>query len=140
MLDPRIQYALNNFYKSEYFEDLKDEYNLEESDKLGKSCLVLKVNGTNLCKSNFDGECKCGFLKIEGKYGMDKSVDHVVFQKVGDVWKIHLFEMKTTVGHITWEDIKTKIRTCYFKSKTLALFLGNLSMKFVLILLMNSKK
>lgn len=125
MPDTRVKFALDNFIAEGYFLEAEKMYHLKEEKDSGKSNLTLKIAGENLCIYDFDSKGKCGFLRQEKKYGMQKSVDHVIFEKRSNGWKLHLIEMKSGVGYKTWlESIKPKIRTSYFTALAIAEFLG----------------
>ena len=119
-----MQFAIDKFLKDNFFENKSNIYNLKENKQSGKSDLTLSVKGENLYINDFDNKGKCKFLKEEKEFGMNKSVDHIILQKVGDIWTAHLFEMKTSVGNRTWLEIKQKVRTCYMTIKAVAVFLG----------------
>ena len=125
MYQTRIQYALDNFIMDQYFLPMSNFYHLKEEKDSGKSDLKLSINHENLCIYDFDNKKKCGFLRTEKTYGMQKSVDHIIFENCSDEWKLHLIEMKSSVGYKTWlESIKPKVRTSYFTALAIAEFLG----------------
>lgn len=125
MYDERIQYALDNFIQSQYFMPMNNSYPLREEKESGKSDLRVTISNDNLCIYDFDNKKKCGFVREEKKTGMNKSVDHVLFEKRKDGWRIHLIEMKSSVGCKTWrEGIKPKVRTSYLTSLAIGEFLG----------------
>ncbi len=104
---------------------MNSKYHLWEEKDSGKSDLNVTVENENLCIYNFDNKKKCGFLKSDKKFGMQKSVDHILFEKRSRGWRLHLIEMKSGVGCKTWyESIKPKVRTSYFTALTIAGFLG----------------
>lgn len=56
---------------------------------------------------------------------MQKSVDHILFEQVDKGWKLHLIEMKSSVGYNTLnESIKPKMRTSYLTAFAIAKFLN----------------
>lgn len=125
MYQTRIQYALDNFIMDQYFLPMSNFYLLKEEKDSGKSDLKLSINNDNLCIYDFDNKKKCAFLRTEKKYGMQKSVDHIIFENCSDEWKLHLIEMKSGVGYKTWlESIKPKVRTSYFTALAIADFMG----------------
>lgn len=125
MYNERIQYALDNFIQSQYFMPMNHSYHLREEKESGKSDLSVTVLNDNLCIYDFDSKKKCGFVRAEKKTGMNKSVDHVLFEKRENGWRIHLIEMKSSVGCKTWrEGIKPKVRTSYLTSLAIGEFLG----------------
>ena len=127
MYNTRVKFALDQFIKEDCFSDTSNLYHLREEQDSGKSDLVLKISNENLCICNFDEQNKgrCTFLREEKKYGMQKSVDHVIFEKTAKGWRLHLIEMKSTVGYGTWiGKIRPKVRTSYFTALAIADFLG----------------
>lgn len=125
MYDTKVKFALDQFIEANYFLNMKNQYHLKEEKDSGKSDLILNISNDNLCIYNFDDKRKCSFLRLEKKYGMQKSVDHVLFEKVTEGWRLHLIEMKSSVGYSTWQEkIKPKVRTSYFTALAIADFLG----------------
>lgn len=125
MYNQRIQYALQNFIVDQYFLPMDDKYCLKEEKDSGKSSLNVKIKNPNLCIFDFDNKKKCNFLRTDRKKGMQKSVDHILFENDFEVWNVHLIEMKSTVGYKTWlESIKPKVRTSYLTALAIADFLG----------------
>ena len=127
MYNTRTKFALERFIKEDYFLHMSNLYHLWEEQDSGRSDLTLKISNENLCICNFDGphKGKCTFLRTEGKYGMQKSVDHILFEKTENGWRLHLIEMKSNVGYKTWlEAIRPKVRTSYFTALAIADFLG----------------
>lgn len=125
MLTDRTQYAINNFIMDQYFLDMQHNYHLKEEKDSGASDLDVTIKSDNLCIYNFDDKKKCNFLKTDKKHGMQKSVDHILFEQIDDGWRLHLIEMKSSVGYSTWlNSIKPKVRTSYLTSLAIADFLG----------------
>lgn len=56
-----------------------------------------------------------GFIFVKDKSkSMYKRVDHILFECLADNdWRVHLIEMKTSVGSDTWTDVKGKFRASY---------------------------
>ena len=125
MYNERIQYALDNFIQSQYFMPMNNSYHLKEEKESGKSDLSVTISNDNLCIYDFDSKKKCGFVRPEKTIGMNKSVDLVLFEKREEGWRVHLIEMKSSVGCKTWrEGIKPKVRTSYLTSLAIGEFLG----------------
>lgn len=125
MFTERVQYAIDNFIMDDYFLEMQKNYHLKEEKDSGKSDLDVTIKNDNLCIYNFDDKKKCNFLRPEKTTGMQKSVDHILFEKIDDGWRLHLIEMKSGVGYKTWlESIKPKVRTSYLTSLAIADFLG----------------
>ncbi len=125
MYSKRIQYAIDHFIMEQYFLPMSRQYHLREERESGKSDLNVTIENENLCIYDFDDKKRCGFLRPDKKFGMQKSVDHILFEKWSDDWRLHLIEMKSGVGCKTWqESIKPKVRTSYFTALAIASFLG----------------
>lgn len=125
MYGKKVQYAIDHFIVDQYFLPMNHLYHLKEEKDSGKSDLNVVISSDNLCVYDFDHKKKCSFLRLDKKFGMQKSVDHLLYEKIGNDWKLHLIEMKSSVGFKTWlEQIKPKVRTSYFTALAIADFLG----------------
>lgn len=74
---------------------------------------------------NYDDFPKWKIINNSKRLHMNKCVDHFMFKKnqLG-IWELHIFEMKTSVGFNTWNDIKYKLRSSYLSIKAIAVYLG----------------
>ena len=64
------------------------------------------------------------FFKNEKAKSMFKRVDHIVFEQLeNNSWKLHLIEMKSSVGNEKWTDIKGKFRASYLLAQGIAAML-----------------
>ena len=109
----------------QYFLPMSFAYHLKEEKESGKSDLNVNIRNTNLCIYDFDNKKRCGFIRDEKRFGMNKSVDHILFEEYSNNWRVHLIEMKSAVGYNTWlESIKPKVRTSYLTALAIAEFLG----------------
>lgn len=55
---------------------------------------------------------------------MFKRVDHIIFEHTpDDKWKLHLIEMKSSVGNDKWIEIKGKFRASYLFAQGIAAML-----------------
>lgn len=124
MYNSRVQYAIDQFIRNEYFLPEQNEYELLEKETSGKSLLKLTVDGVNICVEDYDSKIRCGFVKEEKRYGMKTCIDHFVLKENGDVWDLYMFEMKTSIGNNKWKSIKLKIRSSYLHIQALCGFLG----------------
>ena len=125
MYSRRVQFAIDHFIMDEYFLPMQKIYHLKEEKDSGKSDLNVSIEKSNLCIYDFDNKKKCNFLRGDKKIGMQKSVDHILFENCDFFWRLHLIEMKSSVGYKTWrESIKPKVRTSYFTALAIADFLG----------------
>jgi len=124
MYDSRIQYAMKNFIRDDYFLPMQNQYKLEETAECGKSCLNVIIDGTNICVEKYDNQKRCAFLREEKSFGMQKCIDHFILKKENDVWNLYMIEMKSSVGYNTWSNIKYKLRSSYLNIRALCEFLG----------------
>lgn len=96
---------------------------LEETEESGKSELHVQLaSKENLCIANIDKKNTELLFLQEGKAkSLYKRVDHMIFEKKqGNQWKLHLIEMKGSVGTEKWKDIKGKFRASYLVAQALA--------------------
>ena len=126
-MEDRISYALNNFLNHNTFpyDSNSSTYELLETAEEGKSRLFVHVGTTeNICIKNYDDPKKFpkwGILNNSKKLHLSKCVDHFIFKRNQlDIWELHIFEMKTSVGFETWSDIKYKLRSSYLSIKDIA--------------------
>ena len=126
-MEDRINYALKNFLNDNFrYASNSLTYTLFETDKLGKSRLIVQVGtAENICVTNYDNFPKWGIVNTNKKIHMSKCVDHFIFKRnqLG-IWELHIFEMKTSVGFRTWSDIKYKLRSSYLSIRAIAVYLG----------------
>lgn len=126
-MEDRINYALKNFLSDTFhYESNSSAYELLETDKFGKSRLIVDVGTSeNICVKNYDNFPKWRIVNNSKRLHMNKCVDHFIFKKnqLG-IWELHIFEMKTTIGFKTWSDIKYKLRSSYLSIKAIAVYLG----------------
>lgn len=119
------EYVVDNLLQKNYFLPQSNSYRLRENAQDGKSMLEVHISTTNYCIEDYDHSKKCSFFVEDGKIGMQKSVDHIVLEKKeNNNWILHLIEMKTSVGHKTWREIKQKVRTSFLSMSALAAVMG----------------
>ena len=126
-MEDRINYALKNFLNDNFrYASNSLTYTLFETDKLGKSRLIVQVGtAENICVTNYDNFPKWGIVNTSKKIHMSKCVDHFILKRnLLGIWELHIFEMKTSVGFRTWNEIKYKLRPSYLSIKTIAIHLG----------------
>ncbi len=58
MYDRRIQFAMDNFIEDQYFQQMKNIYELKETAESGRSILALQVEGINICVEAYDVPCR----------------------------------------------------------------------------------
>lgn len=96
---------------------------LAETEESGKSELQVQMKSEeNLCIANVDKKKTELLFLQEGKAkSLYKRVDHMIFEKkAGNQWKLHLIEMKGSVGEEKWVEIKGKFRASYLVEQALA--------------------
>lgn len=99
---------------------------LEETEETGRSKLELHcLTNENISIKNLDGKnTQLQFFQTDSMKSMHKRVDHIVFQHLSDNdWKIHLIEMKSSVGVKKWTEIKGKFRASYLLAQGIAAML-----------------
>lgn len=96
---------------------------LAETEESGKSELQVEfASEENLCIANVDKKKTDILFFQEGKAkSLYKRVDHMIFEKKAEnQWKLHLIEMKGSVGEEKWVEIKGKFRASYLVAQALA--------------------
>ncbi len=127
MIDERVDYALRNFFNEKFVYDSGSlSYTIIETSKKGKTRLVVNVGSEeSICFNTYDKFPKWEILRTEQTIGMRKCIDHFILRKnTSNIWELYMFEMKTSVGFETWQNIKYKMRASYLSIKTLAIYLG----------------
>ena len=124
----RMEFVIKNLFKENFIDEIQNEVCLEETETTGRTKLIVQMDSSdNYCIKNPDnnGMTHIGFFRDEGKFSMQKRVDHIIFEKMEDgLWVIHLIEMKTTVKEKTWADTKGKFRASLLLSQGIASMLG----------------
>lgn len=106
-----------------FIEDKNQEMFLEETEESGRSELKVRLkSGDNLCIANVDKKkTELLFFQKGRTKSMYKRVDHIIFeQKPDHTWKLHLIEMKGSVGKEKWDEIKGKFRASYLIAHAIA--------------------
>lgn len=129
MHDKSLDYVINNYIAPAYFEPESNQYTLEETEEQGKSLLKVSIEDENFCIKKYDDKKRCAFFKTPNQAGkndesVSKCVDHVIMQHKNGVWRLHLIEMKSSVGAKTWERIKKQNRDAYLEILALSGVLG----------------
>lgn len=96
---------------------------LEENEESGRTKLAVKLwSKHNLCIANVDKKnTVLLFFREDEASSMRKRVDHMIFEHQQDNrWKLHLIEMKGSVGEKKWKDIKGKFRASYLLGRAIA--------------------
>lgn len=96
---------------------------LEENEDSGKTKLMVKLcSKENLCIANVDKKNTIfQFFREDEACSMKKRVDHMIFEhQPNHCWKLHLIEMKSSVGEKKWKDIKGKFRASFLLGQAVA--------------------
>lgn len=110
------EFIVEELMEPGFMETVGEEICLEETEEGGESRLNMHFNsGGNLCIANLDKKkTDMLFFREERAKSMYKRVDHMIFERQdGDQWKLHLIEMKGSVGADKWNEIKGKFRASY---------------------------
>lgn len=121
------EFIINELIESGFIEHKAKEIILEELEDTGKSELkVWLVSEDNLCIANTDRKkTDLQFFQKEAAKSLYKRVDHMIFEHQGqELWKLHLIEMKGSVGERKWPEIKGKFRASYLVAQAIAGMLG----------------
>lgn len=123
MGNQKREFVIKDLMVPDFIVPKNREIHLTETEESGKSELYVQLaSEENLCIANIDKK-KTEFLFLqEGKAkSLYKRVDHMIFEKKhGNQWKLHLIEMKGSVGEEKWKDIKGKFRASYLVAQALA--------------------
>lgn len=120
------KYIIDELMEAQFVEYEAERVCLEETDDTGKSVLELQLSsGENISIKNADKKnTQIHFFVNDKKKSMYKRVDHIIFQCLGDnEWKVHLIEMKSSVGNDKWPDVKGKFRASYLLVQGIAAML-----------------
>lgn len=120
------QFIINELMVKDFIECEQNIIYLEETEDSGKSILEFRLeSGDNLSIKNVDfkNTQMCFFQKNKMK-SMFKRVDHIIFEHLTDNdWKLHLIEMKSSVGNEKWIEVKGKFRASYLFAQGIAAML-----------------
>lgn len=109
-----------------FMEDETNICHLEETEDSGRSVLEFELNSdTNISIKNVDKKhTDMYFFQNSKAKSMFKRVDHIIFEhRPGDKWRVHLIEMKSTVGNGTWVEARGKFRASYLLAQAIAAML-----------------
>ena len=121
------EFIINELFKPGFIEREKHEIVLEEFEDTGRSELnVWLLSEDNLCIANIDKKkTDIQFWQKGSTKSLSKRVDHIIFEHQGqELWKLHLIEMKGSVGERKWTEIKGKFRASYLVAQAIAGMLG----------------
>lgn len=120
------EYIINELMVEDFVEWETNSVCLEENEDTGKSILTLQLaSDVNLSIKNVDKKnTQLHFFQDSRSKSMFKRVDHIVFEQLEDNnWKMHLIEMKSSVGSEKWIEIKGKFRASYLLAQGIAAIL-----------------
>ena len=123
MGDTKREFLIKDLMVQNFIAHEGSEMLLTEAEESGKSELQVQLlSNDNLCIANIDKK-KTDFLFFQGgkTKSLYKRVDHLIFERQeGNQWKLHLIEMKGSVGEEKWVEIKGKFRASYLVARALA--------------------
>lgn len=119
-------FIINELLVKDFVEWETNKICLEETEDTGRSVLVLRLESDkNLSIKNVDKKnTQMLFFQQCKEKSMFKRVDHIIFEHSKDEkWKLHLVEMKSSVGNKKWNEIKGKFRASYLFAQGIAAML-----------------
>ena len=120
------EFIMEDLMEPGIMEKQNEEILLEEMEKGGESRLrVHLASKGNLCITNVDRKrTDMQFFKEDRTNSMYKRVDHMIFERLKDgVWRLHLIEMKGSVGTDKWSEIKGKFRASFLLGQAIGAML-----------------
>ena len=126
MNDTKRKFVISDLMVENFAEWENNMICLEEKEDSGRSILEFRVESTeNLSIKNLDDKnTQLKFFQKNKAKSMFKRVDHIVFEHLADdKWKLHLIEMKSSVGTEKWTEIKGKFRASYLLAQGIAAML-----------------
>lgn len=115
-MDQKRNYIINELLVDNFIEHESKIIELEETEDSGKSLLEIQLEEEdNLSIKNIDTKnTQMQYFKTDRALSMYKRVDHIIFEHISENdWKVHLIEMKSSVGRKKWSEIKGKFRASY---------------------------
>lgn len=112
--------------EKDFLEQESEIIYLEEAEDTGKSLLKLElISDKSLSIKNVDKKrTEFHFFQKASSKSMFKRVDHIVFENISDNnWRLHLIEMKSSVGSEKWVEVKGKFRASYLLGQAIAAML-----------------
>lgn len=125
-MNQKRKYIIDNLFVDNFIEFESRIVYLEEKEDSGKSLLEIQLNKDgNLSIKNVDMKnTHMYYFKSDKVFSMNKRVDHIIFEYVSENdWKLHLIEMKSSVGRKKWNEIKGKFRASYLLAQGIAAML-----------------
>ena len=125
-MDTKREFVISDLMVENFVEYETDTIRLEETEETGKSELDVKLlSDNNLSIKNVDKKnTQIQFFQVGKTKSLFKRVDHIIFEHISDDnWKLHLFEMKSSVGSEKWKEVKGKFRASYLLAQGIAAML-----------------
>lgn len=125
-MNQKRKYIIENLFVDNFIEPESATILLEEKEDSGRSLLEIQLNKEdNLSIKNVDAKnTNMYYFKNDKALSMYKRVDHIIFEHVSENdWKLHLIEMKSSVGRKKWNEIKGKFRASYLWAQGIAAML-----------------
>ena len=125
-MNTKREFIIKELMEEKFVEHDGEKIYLEETEDTGKSFLEFQLESKeNISIKNVDkNPTQLLFFKKEKNLSMYKRVDHIIFECIEDNnWKLHLIEMKSSVGTKKWTDIKGKFRASYLLAQAIAAML-----------------
>lgn len=125
-MNQKRKYIIENLFVDNFVESESRAIYLEEKEDSGRSLLEIQLNTDgNLSIKNVDMKnTHMHYFKNDKILSMNKRVDHFIFEYVSENdWKLHLIEMKSSVGRNKWKEIKGKFRASYLLAQGIAAML-----------------
>lgn len=123
MREHKRKFIIDNLMLPGFVEYGNHEMLLAEYEETGRSELrVCLLSENNLYIANADKKkTDILFFQSDRAKSMYKRVDHIIFEyQENGKWKLHLIEMKGSVGEEKWPEIKGKFRASYLLSRAIA--------------------
>ena len=123
MGNTKREFIIKDFMVQDFIVQEGREVLLAETDETGKSELCVQLaSDDNLCIANLDKKkTDVLFFQAGQEKSLFKRADHMIFEKrQGNQWKLHLIEMKGSVGQEKWVEIKGKFRASYLVAQAIA--------------------
>lgn len=125
-MNEKRNYVIENLLMDKFIESESEVIQLEEKEESGKSLLEIHLKDKeNLSIKNIDMKnTQMYYFRSDKNLSLYKRVDHIVFEHISDDdWKLHLIEMKSSVGRNKWTEIKGKFRASYLWAQGIAAML-----------------
>ncbi|MCC8047412.1 MAG: hypothetical protein LIP12_18320 [Clostridiales bacterium] len=95
----------------------EDSFHLIERKKEGEAELTVKLQNASILFKSLEDK-KLQYFEIK------KCADFVLFECKDDVWYVHIFEMKRSIGPKSWETVKEQFAGALLNALALAGALG----------------